>query len=197
MRMRGKKLLSLLLTLVMVLSLVPMTVLADGSDPAGFTAGTYVISTDGKAATAMAETYTYGYMASTDVTVVDGVLTGYGATNAFTFTASTGGFTIQDSYGRYLTGSEGYNTFTVSTTLPETGADWTVTAQTDGTYQITNAAMGKTMVFDTAYSSYGAYADIGEGQVTNLTLTTYVAPAPGGETGGEAADSTTDRKSVV
>ncbi len=194
MRTNGKmkRLLAMVMAVVVCFTLVSQTAPAVKGDTADFTAGTYVISTGGKAATAIPETHTYDYMPGTDVTVAEGVVTGYGATNAFTFTASASGFTIQDSYGRYLIGSEGsYKTFTVSATLPETGADWTVTAQADGTYRITNAAMGKTMAYDTEYYSYGAYATIGEKQVTNLTLTTYVAPAPGSTTATLVTDAST------
>lgn len=69
--------------------------------------------------------------------------------NAFTFKAVNGGYTIQDSYGRYLYQSGTYTSFNVAAELPEAGAVWGV-AEAEGGYLITN---GEYFVF---YSSYGS-----------------------------------------
>lgn len=144
-------------------------------ETASFADGTYVVwyAPEGKAMTALSESYNYGYMSGVNVALTDGTLTGYGSTEAFTF-ASTGNgtYTITDSYGRYIYMSGTYNSFNVSATLPESGGEWTVTAAEDGTYTITNAAMDKTIAWSTGYTSYGAYSSLSE--TSYLTLTPWV-----------------------
>ena len=79
--------------------------------------------------------------------------------NAFVFTAVDGGYTIKQADGRYLYMTGTYNSFNVSTDLTE-GYVWTVTANSDGTMTVTNASNGKTLQYDSQYSSYGAYSDV-------------------------------------
>ena len=150
--------------------------------------GTYVIweATNGKAATALSESYTYGYLKTVDVSLNNDVLTGYGETEHFTITsAGDGQYTIQDSYGRYLYMSGSYNNFNVSADLPASGHLWAIAANDNGTVTISNVEKGKTVSYDTGYGSYGAYATPGAAHLTALTLTPVVneAPAPAVEDG--------------
>lgn len=104
-------------------------------------------------------TYTYGYFYTADATLSDGVL---GATeeNEFTFKATDGGYTIQDTENRYYYMTGTYNSFNVSTEKPSEGAVWTVTFNTDNTVNITNATMSKTIQYSSQYTSFGAYSSI-------------------------------------
>lgn len=121
--------------------------------------GTYVIVADGNAATTISKGY--GYLALTEVTSdgaglnVDEDAEGI----EFTFTATDGGYYLQDCNGRYLSQSGTFNSFNFSDAAPETGAVWEVTINDDGTAKILNKAVSKFMQYDPNYSSYGSYAD--------------------------------------
>lgn len=83
----------------------------------------------------LSETKTYGYLSTGSVTgTVDEIEVDKSYNDEFTFTAVDGGYTIQDSYGRYLFQSGAYKTFSVSET--NNGYVWTVEPQTDGTFKI-------------------------------------------------------------
>ena len=85
--------------------------------------------------------------------------------NAYTFTElEEGGFTIQDSYGRYLYQIEKYNSYNVSYELPTEGYVWDVYQQNDYGYTtIVNRDTGKIILFETLYGTFGCYADFSEG----------------------------------
>ena len=83
----------------------------------------------------LSETKTYGYLSTGSVTgTVDEIEVDKSYNDEFTFTAVDGGYTIQDSYGRYLYQSETYKSFNVSETNNE--YVWTVEPQNDGTFKI-------------------------------------------------------------
>ena len=83
----------------------------------------------------LSETKTYGYLSTGSVTgYVDQIEVDKTYNDEFTFTAVDGGYTIQDSYGRYLYQSGTYKSFNVSET--NNGYVWTVEPQTDGTFKI-------------------------------------------------------------
>ena len=83
----------------------------------------------------LSETKTYGYLSTGSVTgTVDEIEVDKSYNDEFTFTAVDGGYTIQDSYGRYLFQSGAYKTFSVSET--NNGYVWTVEPQNDGTFKI-------------------------------------------------------------
>ena len=83
----------------------------------------------------LSETKTYGYLSTGSVTgYVDEIEVDKTYNDEFTFTAVDGGYTIQDSYGRYLYQSGTYKTFSVSET--NNRYVWTVEPQTDGTFKI-------------------------------------------------------------
>ena len=83
----------------------------------------------------LSETKTYGYLSTGSVTgTVDEIEVDKSYNDEFTFTAVDGGYTIQDSYGRYLYQSGTYKNFNVSKT--NDGYVWTVEPQTDGTFKI-------------------------------------------------------------
>lgn len=83
----------------------------------------------------LSKTKTYGYLSTGSVTgYVDQIEVDKTYNDEFTFTAVDGGYTIQDSYGRYLYQSGTYKNFNVSKT--NDGYVWTVVPQTDGTFKI-------------------------------------------------------------
>lgn len=124
-------------------------------------AGTYVfaanVSGTYKILDPLGESYTYGYMYSTDGTLTNNTISA-SSTEEFTISASTNGYTIQDVYGRYIYMSGTYNSFNVTTTMPSSGAEWTFTMNSDGTVTIKNVTMSKYIQYSTSYSSYGSYS---------------------------------------
>lgn len=115
----------------------------------------YLIVASGKAATL--NTANYGYLQVTDVTDNGGVISADDS-KAFTIESTTGGYTIKMSDGRYLYQTGTYNSFNFSATIVD-GCVWTVQAQADGTFKITNTSVNKYVQYDSQYSSYGSYSD--------------------------------------
>jgi hypothetical protein len=106
----------------------------------------------------LASNKTYGYLSPADATLTDNKISTEAA-NEFTFTATTGGYTIQDPSGRYLYMSGTYNSFNVSADVPASGHVWAVTFEGNNV-KIVNVEMSKTLQYSSQYKSYGAYADI-------------------------------------
>lgn len=85
--------------------------------------------------------------------------------NVFTITAVEGGYTIQDSYGRYLYQSGTYSSFNVNASMPGTGAIWTIVTNEDNTYSVTNGQ------YFMRYSSYGNLdMTLTESEAVNVSL---------------------------
>lgn len=101
---------------------------------------------------------TYGYLYVDNVAEDANSITLTKSTDNFVLTSVDGGYTIQDSYGRYLYMTGTFNSFNVSDERVE-GDIWTVEANSDGTFKITNVAMGKYIQYSAQYSSYGSYAN--------------------------------------
>ena len=103
----------------------------------------------------LSETKTYGYLSTGSVTgTVDEIEVDKSYNDEFTFTAVDGGYTIQDSYGRYLYQSGTYKSFNVSET--NNGYVWTVEPQNDGTFKI--SMNGYFMQFgEGTFTSFGVY----------------------------------------
>ena len=123
-----------------------------------FVAGSYLIHSQGFAATALSETGNFGYLPQFAVTA-NGNFIETNAFYAFTFTEVEGGYTIQDTFGRYVYMTGTYNSFNVAAEMPEAGAVWTVAIdETTGEATITNVAMNKYIQYSSQYKSYGSYA---------------------------------------
>ncbi len=100
----------------------------------------------------------YGYFNGESMTVEGDVAKGNVSDEAFfTFTATSGGYNIQDAAGRYVYMSGTYNSFNCSATLPAEGAVWTVTFDANGDAKILNVDKQKYIQWDANHSSYGAY----------------------------------------
>ncbi len=117
----------------------------------------YLVTEDGHGAGPVGADKTYGYLASIDMTVENGVVMNADPANAFTFELTQGGYYIKDSYNRYLYQKGAYNNFNLSTDMPEEGAVWTLTADENGNMTISNTEVGKWIQYDGSYNSWGSY----------------------------------------
>ena len=124
-----------------------------------FTAGQYLIYSEGFAATALSETGNYGYLPQFAV-AANGNFIETNAFYAFTFTEVEGGYTIQDTFGRFVYQTGTYNSFNVAAEMPAEGAVWTVAIdETTGEATITNTSVNKYIQYSSQYNSYGSYAN--------------------------------------
>lgn len=121
-----------------------------------FAPGDYLIYSSEKIAVPLSGTY--GYIQVDNATVTDGTIVALKA-NQFKFVADGEYYNIIDSQNRYVYQTGTYNSFNVAAEKPEEGAQWSVTANADGTFSITNVAKQKTIQYDTQYNSFGCYDD--------------------------------------
>jgi hypothetical protein len=94
----------------------------------------------------------YGYLA-----VAEATATAAPGASAFYFAAIEGGYTIQDSDGKYYYQKGTYDSFNLDDN-PVEGSVWTVKSYVAGTWKITNNAVSKWMQYDPNYSSMGSYS---------------------------------------
>lgn len=106
----------------------------------------------------VSESNKYGYLYCDSIGDATNTIELEKTTDNFVLTSVEGGYTIQDSYGRYLYMTGNYNSFNVSSERTD-GDVWSVEANADGTFKITNVAMNKYMQYSLQYSSYGAYSN--------------------------------------
>jgi len=89
--------------------------------------------------------------------------------NAFTFAEVEGGYTIQDSNGKYLYATqyrESWNkNFNVSESLPSSGAVWTVEVAQNGECTITNTTSETFIQYSPNYTNFGHYSSAQEGGI--------------------------------
>ena len=135
----------------------------------------------------------YGYMYLTDAKLSNGTLA-EDADNLFTFTETTGGFTIQDASGRYYYMDDTHSSFLVSTSMPTSNYVWTVSVADDGKATVTNASTGKTIQYLAKYKEFTPTAS-GDGLPLLLKVGDKVESGNqgGGENqggGGEASGNT-------
>ena len=123
-----------------------------------FKAGKYfiVVKPDGVAKVAKPVGSAYGYIYYDDATVNGNNISGT-AKHVFTFTEVEGGYTIQDSDGKYYYQKGTYDSFNLDAN-PVEGSVWTVKSYVAGTWKITNNAVSKWMQYDPNYSSMGSYS---------------------------------------
>lgn len=91
----------------------------------------YVVVVDGQIGTPIASNLSYGRLAMQAITITDGSLT-TALTNAITITAVNGGYTMVDSYGRYLSMDDSHLSSFQLYTTQEAGSVWTIAAEADG-----------------------------------------------------------------
>ena len=136
------------------------------------TDGDYVLwsPADNKAADSLADDKTYGYLNGTDVTLTDGVLSGYSDNNIFTIVNNGDGtFKLYDAAGRLVYMAGTYNSFNVTadTSSVTEGADWVLVDAGEGKVYIKNVLKNKALGWSSQYSSFGSYAS----GFTAMTLT--------------------------
>lgn len=114
----------------------------------------------------------YGYLQTEAATDNEGVVTQLATLNAFTFTAVTGGYTIQDESGKYYHQEEDHNTFSVSATAPTDGSQiWVVERQGDGTFMVKNSLKNKYVQFVPSFTNFGSYESLQENAVVPVLYT--------------------------
>ncbi len=151
---------------------------------------------------AKAITSNYGYLQVEAATENNGEIALASRDNEFVFTQSGSGFTIAQKDGRYLYQTGTYNSFNVNAS-PSDGQYWTVTAQSGGTFKITNTSVSKYIQYSTGYKSFGSYDSEQSGSIMP-TLYEYVGETTidgGGEGGGEgegggSSDVTGDTETI-
>lgn len=148
----------------------------------------YMLFTQGICATPVSDlTKKYGYLYTANVTDNGGTITSV-EDNAFLFIATSGGYNIVDSKGRYLYMSGTYTSFQLSETL--TAGDqtfvWNPVLQSDGTFKITNVGNGKYIQYSKNFSSFGCYDTAQENgflpYLYEMAGTPSFGPGQGGDT---------------
>ena len=125
-----------------------------------------VADNDGlKAAQPVASTATFAYLKTSDVTDNDGVITMENSKQDFVITASGSSYTIKQADGRLFRNDPAYKTISVDETIETT--EWTITANSDGTFKIMNATTNKWIQLDPGYGTYGCY-DVEQGVMPYL-----------------------------
>lgn len=145
----------------------------------------FVEPTTQKVMTPLGETQNYGRPAAANA--INGAST---AKNAFTFTYDPdwSGFTIQDSYGRYLYNDmqdeyTPYRTISVSNDIPADSDEnkayylWTLYDNGDGTFDIYNFATYYSITYSPSYNNWEVY-DYQADDFTNLFPTLVPADNP-------------------
>lgn len=117
----------------------------------------YLIVADDAEALKPQESGNYGYLYTVDVTPTDGYITST-KQYAFTITEVEGGYSIQDSYGKYLYAIDAQKSFQFTT---DATADivWNIELQDDGTMKMTHVSTGRYAQYSASYSSFGVYTD--------------------------------------
>ncbi len=115
----------------------------------------YAIVAADSAATYFYEDKSYGYLPTKTATDVNGKYIETVECAGFTFTATEGGYTIQDELGRYLYHTGTYTSFNYAAEKPAEGAVWSVTADNEGNATI--ACDGYTVYYSTKHRTYGCY----------------------------------------
>ena len=118
-----------------------------------------------KAAQPVASTASFAYLKTTDVTDEDGVIIMENSKQDFVITASGSNYTIKQSDGRLFRNDPAYKTISVDETVETT--EWTITANSDGTFKIMNATTNKWIQLDPGYGTYGCY-DVEQGVMPYL-----------------------------
>ena len=104
----------------------------------------------------------YGYPAATEVSETDGVISERHTELELTFTAVSGGYSIQQPDGYYWSMASTYNNIQLYNSAQESYI-WTVAANSDGTtVDIANTGKSKHIMYDSSHSNFAVYASFGE-----------------------------------
>lgn len=97
----------------------------------------YVLVVDGQVGTSIAEDQSFGRLGMSAVNITDNEFS-TAMTNAITITAVTGGYTMTDSYGRYLSMDASHFTNFQLYTAAEAGSVWSISVDAQGIATIVN-----------------------------------------------------------
>ncbi|MDE7025301.1 MAG: choice-of-anchor J domain-containing protein [Paramuribaculum sp.] len=97
----------------------------------------YVLVVDGQVGTAISASESFGRLGMKAVEIVDGEFT-TDAANAITITAVDGGYTLVDSFGRYLSMDGSHLTSFQIYSAQEAGSVWSITVDAQGVATIAN-----------------------------------------------------------
>ena len=121
--------------------------------------GYYLLAAEGLIGTPITSGYGYIQVVEGD-TDGDGIIMQKGLDNAYIIESTSNGYTIkQASDGRYLYMKDSYDSFNLSSTIID-GCDWTIAAQSGGTFKINNSAKSKFIQYSTKHTSYGCYSSM-------------------------------------
>lgn len=122
----------------------------------------YLIVAEDVHALSFASDKGFGYIGSSAVEYVDEDIKQANTDNAFIIESVEGGYTIRQAVdGRYLYGKGTYDNFNLSATLPAEGGVFTISADADGVFTITNTFVKKIMQYgDGTYTTFGMYSDL-------------------------------------
>lgn len=101
------------------------------------------------------ENNAYGYLPTKTATVANDRYVETVECAGFTFTATNGGYTIQDAQGRYVYHSGTYTNFNYAKDKPVAGAVWSVDIDNDGNAKI--ACDGYTIHYSVEHRTFGCY----------------------------------------
>ena len=102
-------------------------------------------------------TSSYGNLLVASATFDEGVIS-FNSDNAFTFTSTADGWTIQQADGKYLYQTGTYNNFNVSATPAADAAKYFDVVAENGAFKITNKTMNKYVQYVPASSYFGCFA---------------------------------------
>lgn len=116
------------------------------------------------------DSYSSGYMNPAPIAVGENnvISTEDGSGWVITIAKSANGYTMLNPLEKYIYQQGTYNSFNVSSKLPDEGAEWAFKSNGDGTFAVSNVEKGKTikLTYTNSKFSFGSYpADMFEGKV--------------------------------
>ncbi len=99
----------------------------------------YILVVDGKVGTAIAQKDSYGRLAMAAPVSTEGDVVTTDVANAIVFTSAGSGYTMTDTYGRFLSMDDSHFTSFQIYTSQMPGSVWNVSFNPDGTAAIVNA----------------------------------------------------------
>ena len=116
------------------------------------------------------DSYSFGYMNPAPIAVGENnvISTEDGSGWVLTIAKRAHGYTMLNPLEKYIYQQGTYNSFNVSSKLPDEGAEWAFKSNGDGTFAVSNVEKGKTikLTYTNSKFSFGSYpADMFEGKV--------------------------------
>ena len=160
------------------------------TDLAQLTDGATVVIFNPAKMKALSQTMTGNYMAGVDITITDGLLAGYGATEMFTVIVNDdGSYSFADAEGKKFGMQDSYS----STSMGAVNDKWTVTAaNTENCFYFQNTVRGRYLEWYDSMGDWSTYSSINDESLFAQQM--YIVPAevpepptPQGDTFGLAS----------